>query len=259
MNQTLVVKFGGAAVASVDQFAHIAEIIIDRQQEFARIVVVVSAMGETTNQLIDLAYQVHPHPPQREYDMLISVGERISMSLLAMALCKKNKEAISFTGSQSGIITCHNHANAHIIDVRPQRLDACLNQGKIAIIAGFQGVSLEKEITTLGRGGSDTTAVAVALALGACKVEFFKDVPGVFNVDPKKNSEAIQYSQLTYDQALDIVKGGARILHPRAIHLAARNGLALHVKSFVPDNKNIGTMISDQSIERRLTPRYEEI
>jgi aspartate kinase len=168
--KTLVLKFGGAAVATSAQISQIADLIIARRQEFSKIVVVVSAMGGTTDQLIELAKQVHPHPPQREYDMLISVGERISMTLLAMALCHKNQEAVSFTGSQSGIITCQRHTNAQILDVRPQRIKTSLDQGKIVIVAGFQGVSFDKEITTLGRGGSDTSAVALALALQAEKV-----------------------------------------------------------------------------------------
>ncbi len=150
--KTLVMKFGGAAVASAEQISKIAKIIIARHAEFPRLIIVVSAMAQTTDQLISLAKQIHPNPPQREYDMLISVGERISMSLLAMALCRENKEAISFTGSQSGIITCSNHTNAQIVDIRPHRLAECLNQGKIVIVAGFQGVSAQKEITTLGRG-----------------------------------------------------------------------------------------------------------
>lgn len=258
MNDTLIMKFGGAAVSTVEQFSHIADLIISRHAHFPRIVIVVSAMGETTNQLIGLANQVHPNPPQREYDMLISVGERISMSLLAMALCRKNKDAISFTGSQSGIITSNNHANAEIVDMRTQRLVNCLAEGKIVIVAGFQGVSPAKEITTLGRGGSDTTAVALGVSLGACKVEFYKDVPGVFDADPKIHPTAVQQTHLTYQQALDIVSKGGRILHQRAIQLAAKNGLPLHVRSFVPANHaNEGTLIFDPAIERRAVPRYE--
>lgn len=251
-------KFGGSAVATINQFSQIANLVIARQQTYPRIVIVVSAMGETTNQLIDLAKEVHPNPPQREYDMLISAGERISMSLLAMAFCRLNKEAVSFTGSQSGIITCNRHANAQIIDVRPYRLHACLDQGKIAIVAGFQGVSIDKEITTLGRGGSDTSAVALGVALRAQKVEFFKDVPGVFNEDPKKNALAVQYSSLSYDEALNIVNRGAKILHPRAIQLATKNSLPLHVKSFMSiHSKNQGTIICDSTRLRETYLRYE--
>ncbi len=255
---TLIMKFGGAAVANAGQFARIADLIITRLQNFPQVVVVVSAMGKTTDQLIELAQQVHPVPPQREYDMLISVGERISMSLLAMALCLKNQEAISFTGSQSGIITCRQHTNARIIDVRPQRLRACLDQGKVVIVAGFQGVSDDKEITTLGRGGSDTSAVALGVALNAEKVEFFKDVSGVYDLDPKEHPNASCYSQLTYRAALEIVHKGAKVLHARAIQLASKNGLPLHVRSFMSVRQDYpGTMISDTDKERVQVPIYE--
>lgn len=255
--KTLVMKFGGAAVAAPHQFARIAKIIIDRHFDFPRLIVVVSAMAQTTDHLISLAHQVHPHPPQREYDMLISAGERISMSLLAMALCHENKEAISFTGSQSGIITCSNHTHAQIVDVRPFRLAECLNQGKIVIVAGFQGVSSLREVTTLGRGGSDTSAVALGVALNADHIEFYKDVPGFFDQDPKKNPSASPFSTLTYQQALAIVSKGAKILHPRALQLAEKNGLALHVRSFVSAYENRGTWIYDKACQRRTTPIYE--
>lgn len=251
-------KFGGAAVATPEQFAHIADLIIARRKEYARIVVVVSAMGGTTDQLIQLAKQVHPQPPQREYDMLISVGERISMSLLAMALCLKNQEAMSFTGSQSGIITCCHHTHAHIIDVRPKRIESILEQGKIAIVAGFQGVSSDKEITTLGRGGSDTTAVALGIALKAPKVEFFKDVSGIFSDDPKQKAQAECYSHLTYLEALDIVERGAKVLHARAIRLAEKNGLPLHVRSFISSyHSHPGTLIFEKEKKIIEVPLYE--
>lgn len=260
MHETLIMKFGGAAVATVEHFALISDIIIDRLKEFSRLVIVVSAMGETTNQLIEMAKKVHPDPPQREYDMFISVGERMSMSLLAMALHRKNQEAVSFTGSQSGIITCAEHKNAKILKVLPDRLLACLKQNKIAIVAGFQGVSQQKEITTLGRGGSDTSAVALGVALGACKVEFYKDVPGIFNEDPKKNPAAVHFTELTYDQALDIVNQGAKVLHPRALLLAARNALPLHVKSFNSSARHYqGTIVYDPLATRPQNPCYEEV
>lgn len=259
MSKTLVMKFGGAAVATIDHFPAIAEIIISRLQHYSRLIVVVSAMGKTTDELIALAHQVHPHPPQREYDMLISVGERISMSLLAMALLHKRHEAMSFTGSQSGIITSNHHANAQIIDVRPHRLDACLEQSKIAIVAGFQGVSLDKEITTLGRGGSDTTAVALATAYGA-SVEFYKDVPGVFDSDPKQVMDAFQHPHLTYQAAMDIVSKGAKILHSRAIALAQANAIQLHVKSFKQEHqRHSGTLIYDPGCTPPASPIYEGV
>lgn len=253
--KTLVMKFGGASVASPENFSSIADVILNRMNEFKRIIVVVSAMAKTTDQLIHLATQVNPDPPRREYDMLVSVGERISISLLAMALARKNRDAISFTGSQSGIITTDTHSEARIVDIRPHRLIPCLEAGKIVIVAGFQGVSLKGEITTLGRGGSDTTAVALALAFGA-KVEFYKDVPGICSEDPKINAHAVVYPKLTYQEALDIVKKGAKILHPRCIELAYKNQLPLHVLSFL-DAKVAGTVISEEA-EALTVPCYED-
>lgn len=164
--------------------------------------------------------------------MLVSVGERVSIALLAMALSLKGKEAVSFTGSQSGIITCANHTEAKIVDVRPYRLMPVLQKGQIAIVAGFQGVSVEGEITTLGRGGSDTTAVALAVALGAQKVEFYKDVQGIYSADPKKDSHARLLPTLDYAEAREIASNGAKVLHPRCIELAEKNGVLLSVLSF---------------------------
>jgi aspartate kinase len=243
----IVMKFGGASVASSEQFARIADIII-KKKKGARIAVVVSAMGDTTDQLLALARKVHPEPPPREQDMLISVGERISISLLAMALHLKNQEAISFTGSQSGIITTAQHSEARIVEVRPQRLLHALDEGKIVIVAGFQGVSKGGEITTLGRGGSDTTAVALGVALGAARVEFYKDVQGVYAEDPKKNPQADCFSHLSYEGALSIAQKGGKVLHPRCIELAAKNHLLLHVISFYDPDLCIhpGTMIRDK-------------
>lgn len=228
---TLVMKFGGAAVATPEHFAHIANIIISRKADYQRIIIVVSAMGDTTDQLINLAKKVNPNPPRREYDMLVTVGERISCSLLAMALAYKGCHATSFTGSQSGIITCPQHTEARIIDVRPTRLLPLLESGTVVIVAGFQGVS-KGEITTLGRGGSDTTAVALGIALRASSVEFFKDVPGIFDEDPKKNPQASFLEKLTYSQALTVINKGGKILHPRCIQLAQKNYLPLKVRSF---------------------------
>ena len=246
--KTLVMKFGGASVATAGQFSQIAEIILKRSRDYSRIVVVVSAMGNTTNELIALAKEVHQDPPRRELDMLVSVGERISISLLAMALAKMGKEAISFTGSQSGIITSSHHTEARIEEVRPFRLLPHLNAGKIVIVAGFQGVSREGEITTLGRGGADTTAVALGIALGAEKVEFYKDVRGVCAEDPKKNPETISFPKLSFQEALGIVQKGAKVLHPRAVLLAEKNGLPLHVLSFKePENPDAGTIIGERS------------
>lgn len=249
-------KFGGASVATPDHFDRIASIIIERMKEYKRVIVVVSAMGKTTDQLIDLAKQVHPNPPSREYDMLVSVGERISISLLAMALASRGCEAISFTGSQSGIITTDEHSEARIVDVRPDRLIPCMDKGQVVIVAGFQGVSRNKQITTLGRGGSDTSAVALAVPFRA-KVEFYKDVPGIFSKDPKCCPDAQQFLNLTYDQALEIAKGGAKVLHPRAIELAKKNALPLHVLSFQEQGGSSGTVIKAENPPAASTPLFE--
>ncbi len=238
-------KFGGASVAAPECFRKIAEIIIKKKNEYGRIVVVVSAMANETENLISLAKQVHPEPPKRELDMLVSVGERVSVSLLAMALHLQGHKAISFTGSQSGMITSSHHTDARIVEVKPKRVVQHLEKDEVVIVAGFQGVSKDGEITTLGRGGSDTSAVALAIALEADKVEFYKDVPGIFDKDPKSNSGANFFSNMTYDHALEIVIAGAKVLHPRSILLAKKNQLPLHVRSFNPveDRFSCGTMI----------------
>jgi len=248
-------KFGGASVATPESFHKIADIIIAKSIEHEKIVVVVSAMQNTTDQLTDLAKQVHPNPPKREQDMLISVGERISIALLAMALSLKGKEAVSFTGSQSGIITCDHHCDARIVNVKPRRLDEVLARGQIVIVAGFQGVSLKGEITTLGRGGSDTSAVALAVALGAEKVEFYKDVPGIFDVDPKKDINAKLFALMDYSQALKVSKGGAKILHSRSIELAEKNGVQLIIFSFL-NPKFAGTIVG-LNVHRNSELSYE--
>ena len=258
---TIVMKFGGASVATPEHFARIADIILLRMRSFRRVVIVISAMGDTTNQLIELAKKVNPEPPRREYDMLVTVGERISISLLAMALARKKQEAVSFTGSQSGIITCNRHSNARIVNVKPYRLFPVLEKEQVAIVAGFQGVSAEGEITTLGRGGSDTTAVALGAALGAAKVEFFKDVPGVFTEDPKKCLQAELCTTLTYEGAMKIINQGAKILHDRCVEMARQNSIPLHVRSFCDFDPGVsqGTLISDEKISKPLHPIYESI
>lgn len=259
MKKTVVMKFGGAAFTSCEQFSVIADLIIKQKEEFSNIIVVVSAMRGMTDSLIKMAKEVHPEPPEREYDMLISVGERICMSLLAMALCLRQQEAVSLTGSQSGIITSECHGKAQIIGVKPHRISKSLSEGNIVIVAGFQGVSeTRKEVTTLDRGGSDVTAVALGVALNADRVEFLKDVRGVFDKDPKNYPEADCYSHLSYESALDIVNQGARILHARSIQLAAKNGLPLHVRSFMSSyGQHPGTWIFDTNRQRKDIPEYE--
>lgn len=256
MEKVLVMKFGGASVAAPENFERVAEIIMERRKQHCNIAVVVSAMGDTTDELISLAKKVNPNPPHREMDMLITVGERISIALLAMALAKKGVVAKSFTGSQSGIVTSPEHTGAKIVKVKPHRLQRTFAEGHLAIVAGFQGVSAQGEITTLGRGGSDTTAVALAAAIGASSVEFYKDVAGIFDADPKKHSQAVKFSSMTYKEAYSLVSKGAEVLHPRCIQLAEKNGVTLLVKSFIHFNEP-GTEIKKRGGEVPANPVYE--
>lgn len=251
-----VLKFGGAAVASPDLIKKIAVLIADRRKKNPRIIVVVSAMGKTTDELLFLARKISENPPGREQDMLISVGERVSMSLLAMALSELGVEAVSFTGSQSGIITTREHARADIITVRPQRLLKALDCGAVAIVAGFQGVSQSGEITTLGRGGSDTSAVALAVALGAAQVEFFKDVPGICTADPKVDRSATVLRSLSHREAIEMAEKGSAVLHKRALSLAEKNGLALKVIPFYSPEEE-GTLVVSQTLPPPIA-EYEE-
>lgn len=260
MTNTLVMKFGGAAVSAPERFSEIADLIIRRLKEFNRVAVVVSAMGDTTDELIALAHKVNPNPPRREMDMLVTVGERISIALLAMALAAKGHEAISFTGSQTGIITSNDHSNARIIDVRPKRLLPHVERNTIIIVAGFQGMSLNGEITTLGRGGSDTTAVALAAALGAKKVEFFKDVDGIFDRDPTAHADAKLIPHMTFAEAISLIeKSGHQVLMMRSVEMARRNRIPLHVLPFSPSHPGAaGTWIgADECASRPETPVYE--
>jgi aspartate kinase len=254
-NKVLVLKFGGAAVREPENFSQVADIIAQKREVYQNIAIVVSAMGNTTDELLKLATRVNPDPPRRELDMLITVGERVSIALLAMALARKGLNAKSFTGSQSGIITNSLHTDAKIIDVRPNRLQKAFEEGYIVIVAGFQGVSVQGEITSLGRGGSDTSAVALAAGLKSQSVEFYKNVSGVFDVDPHKNCNAKQYSIMSYDEAYELSRAGAKILHPRCILLAKQNGICLHVRSFL-NPKNDGTFIGHMS-EKALIPSFE--
>ncbi|MCB1180866.1 MAG: aspartate kinase [Chlamydiia bacterium] len=238
-SKTVVLKFGGSALKTPDCFAKVSDLIIRKQMHFSNIVVVVSAMRGMTDELISLAYKVHPFPPKREYDMLVSAGERISIALLAMSLASKGVPAVSFTGSQSGIITTCDHTDAQIVSVSPQRILISLEEGKVVIVAGFQGMSEKKEITTLGRGGSDTTAVALAGAVGASHVEFYKDVPGIYRED------CVILSSLTYEEALEVVaKTGGQVVAPRAIKFAQQRDIPLYVRSFFLEDQG-GTKISN--------------
>jgi len=259
MERTLVMKFGGASLATPKHFCHVARCIQEKFKTYTRLVIVVSAMGRMTDELMELAREVSPQPLKREQDMLISVGERISMSLLAMALADQGVEAISLTGSQSGIMTSNDHLEARITAVRPTRLLQHLEEGKAVIVAGFQGVSESKDITTLGRGGSDTTAVALGVALDAEQVEFYKDVSGFHKEDPKKIPHAPLFSHLSYREALSLAEKGSSPLHARSILLASKNGLPLHVLSFREEERELfsGTRIRNDQIVRSSEPIYE--
>ena len=228
----VVQKYGGSSVADAVSIKRVAQRIVDTKRAGNKVVVVVSAMGDTTDELIDLANQVSPMPAPRELDMLLTAGERISMALLAMAVGQLGHEARSFTGSQAGVITDSEHGRARIIDVTPGRIQEAIDDGAIAIVAGFQGVSQDsKDITTLGRGGSDTTAVALAAALDADVCEIYTDVDGVFSADPRIVSSARQLSSITYEEMLEMAASGAKVLHLRCVEYARRFDLPIHVRS----------------------------
>ncbi len=227
----LVRKYGGSSLETVDRIRAVAAELADLHRRGARLVVVVSAMGRTTDELARLARQTHPDPPRRELDMLLTVGERITMSLLSMALAAEGRPAISLTGSQCAIITDTSHTDARIVEVRADRVRRALDAGDIVVVAGFQGVSTEKEITTLGRGGSDTTAVALAAALGARACEILKDVDGVMTADPHLVPEARRYERLDYDELRRMAAAGCGVVHLRAVDYAERHGVRLRVGS----------------------------
>ena len=228
----VVQKYGGSSVADAESIKRVAKRIVETKRAGNDVVVVVSAMGDTTDELIDLANAVTPLPQPRELDMLLTAGERISMALLAMAVNNLGAEARSFTGSQAGVITDAVHGKARIIDVTPGRIREAIDEGAIAIVAGFQGVSQEtKDITTLGRGGSDTTAVALAAALDADVCEIYTDVDGVFTTDPRVVPLARQLKSVTYEEMLELAASGAKVLHLRCVEYARRFDLPIHVRS----------------------------
>ena len=233
----VVQKYGGSSVADATAIKRVAARIVETKKAGHKVVVVVSAMGDTTDELIDLANQVTPMPPPRELDMLLTAGERISMALLAMAVGQLGFEARSFTGSQAGVITDSAHGKARIIDVTPGRIQSAIDEGAIAIVAGFQGVSQDsKDITTLGRGGSDTTAVALAAALEADVCEIYTDVDGVFSADPRIVPTARHLGSVSYDEMLELAAGGAKVLHLRCVEYAKRFDLPIHVRSSFSNN-----------------------
>ncbi len=240
----VVQKYGGSSVADASCIKRVAQRIVATKKAGNDVVVVVSAMGDTTDELIDLAEQVSPLPPGRELDMLLTAGERISMALLAMAIANLGHEARSFTGSQAGVITDGSHGKARIIDVTPGRIRSALDTGSIAIVAGFQGVSQDsKDITTLGRGGSDTTAVALAAALDADVCEIYTDVDGIFTADPRIVLTARRVPRISYEEMLEMAACGAKILHLRCVEYARRYGIPIHVRSSFSQKE--GTWVVD--------------
>ena len=228
---TLVMKFGGTSVGDTDRLRSVARRIVSAKEEGGRVVAVLSAMGDTTDELVDLAHRISERPKPRAMDMLISVGERISCALAEMAIEDLGHEAISLTGSQAGIVTDTTHTKAKIVEVRAQRIHEALDEGKIVLVAGFQGVSTGAEITTLGRGGSDTTAVALAAALSAESCEIFTDVEGVFTADPRLVPKAQKLPAVTYEEMLEMSASGAKVMALRSVEFARNHGVRLHVRS----------------------------
>jgi len=249
----IVQKFGGSSVADAESIKRVAKRIIATKKAGNDVVVAVSAMGDTTDELVDLAHSVAPLPDPRELDMLLTTGERISMALLAMAIKSMGYDARSYTGSQAGMITDARHGAARIVDVTPGRVREALDEGAIAIVAGFQGFSRDsRDITTLGRGGSDTTAVALAAALGADVCEIYTDVDGVFTADPRVVPKAHKIDRVTSEEMLELAASGAKVLYIRAVEYARRHGVTIHVRSSF--NNNEGTLVVNETGEKMEEP-----
>ncbi|MQA27612.1 MAG: aspartate kinase [Micromonosporaceae bacterium] len=251
----VVQKYGGSSVADAERIKRVAERIAAARKAGHDVVVVVSAMGDTTDELLDLASQVSPLPPPRELDLLLTAGERISMALLAMAIHNLGYEARSFTGSQAGMITTSVHGKARIIDVTPGRVRSATDEGAVAIVAGFQGVAQDtKDVTTLGRGGSDTTAVALAAALGADVCEIYTDVDGVYTADPRIVPDANRIEEIRYEEMLELAACGAKVLHLRSVEYARQSNMPIHVRSSYSNKP--GTIVTgsmeDLSVEQAM-------
>ena len=248
---TVVMKFGGTSVGDTEKLKAVARRIVATHEQGNRVVAVLSAMGHMTDELIDLAHEVSPHPTPRELDMLVSVGERISCALAAMAIHDLGHEAISLTGSQAGIVTDTTHTKAKIVEVRARRIHEALDAGQIVLVAGFQGVSTEFEVTTLGRGGSDATAVALAAALEAdCVV--YTDVPGVFSADPRLVPGARKLDVLSYEEMLEMASSGAGVMMARSIEIARSHNVKLHVRSTFDDAEGTWIQEEDELLEKAL-------
>ncbi len=245
--KTIVQKYGGSSVATPEQINHVASKVIETKKQGYHVVVVLSALGNTTDHLVGLSQEISLSPSRRELDMLLSVGERISIALLAMAIVEQGHPAVSLTGSQVGIITNTDHSQARILEIRTERLCAELNKGKIVVVAGYQGVSTEKEITTLGRGGSDTTAVALAAALQAERCEIVSDVDGVYSANPKQIESAVLLPELSHDEMLEMADSGSQILKATAVEFAKRHNIRIHLGS--SRNGHIGTIVTSECLD----------
>jgi len=248
----IVQKYGGTSVATTERIEAVADRILRAREEGNDVVAVVSAMGDTTDELLAMATAITPAPEPRELDMLLTAGERIAMSLLAIALNARGCRAASYTGSQAGIITDTQHGRAKIVDVRPGRILEALADGKVVIVAGFQGVSTSQDVTTLGRGGSDTTGVALAAALGADVCEIYTDVEGVFTADPRIEPAARKVDRLCYDEMLELAAAGAKVLQLRSVEYARRNNVRIHVRSSFTDEPGTWVQEEDEGMEQAL-------
>ncbi|MBT5855905.1 aspartate kinase [bacterium] len=243
---TVVKKFGGSSVGSIERIQRVADRVIADRKNNARIVVVVSAMGDTTDELVSMAGQISESPDPREYDALISTGENISAALLSMTLISKGQPAISLSGMQAGVMTDGRHVKAKILDVKPQRIEKELDEGKVVIVTGFQGINTKDfNITTIGRGGSDTSAVVLAAALNQSECEIYTDVDGVYTTDPRMEKGARKLTEISYDEMLELASLGAKVLHPRAVEVAKENGIELHVRSSFESSE--GTRVKEAS------------
>ncbi|MGB5287926.1 MAG: aspartate kinase [Ignavibacteriaceae bacterium] len=255
----IIQKYGGSSVADVDKLKKIASMIAAVKKQGIDVVVVVSAMGKTTNQLIEMAKSISSDPPRREMDMLLSTGERTSMALLCIALHEEGIESISLTGSQAGIITNDRHNDARVIEVRPIRVIDEIEKGKVVVIGGFQGVSYKRDITTLGRGGSDTSAVALAAALNAERCEIYSDVDGIYTTDPSVVKDAKHLPEISYQQIQEMAEAGAKVLNAQAVQFAKESKIALYARgTFSPGKETIIKDVSRSELAGVLAVVYEK-
>ena len=251
-NGIIVMKFGGTSVADAERIINAAKRMVRAREDGHSVVAVLSARGATTDQLVEMAHEISPEPHPREMDMLLSTGERISCALCAMALNDLGSQAISLSGSQAGIVTDTSHTKARILDVRADRIRAGLDAGNIVLVAGFQGVSTSRDVTTLGRGGSDTTAVALAAALGAAVCEIYTDVDGVFSADPRIVPEARKLPVLSFEEMLEMSASGAKVLQLRSVEYARNYGVRIHVRPSHGDGSGTLVLGEDETMERPL-------